>query len=310
MIARVNFYKPSDSSRLEGIVQPSLPRAFVVIQRKLGTRWVTVAEGRTTASGEFSIRVALGWITVDSPRSAPGPPWSHAVASRRVGVWKHFAVSSWALVGSTWERAGVSRASRSGSSRRPMPHGRGPGTSVTGGTRRSPGAACAVVVSVPTSSRLFRWRRVFQGVAFAELHSRTARSCPCRTIRCKGPGSTSGTSRRSLRLAGVASRRLHQLPPGPRGRDRLRHRHDSVPEFGGPSRRIRTFVQSRADVDSAFGHGTLVAGEIAGRLRPRDRGWCLPLGSCSSPRSSGGRAGFRWTLRHGRSGGRLTGVRA
>jgi stage II sporulation protein D len=57
--ARVNFYRPSGSSQLEGIVQPNLPRAFVVIQRKSGTRWVTVAEGRTGASGEFSISVAL-----------------------------------------------------------------------------------------------------------------------------------------------------------------------------------------------------------------------------------------------------------
>jgi hypothetical protein len=55
----VNFYKVTDSSLLEGIVQPLLPRASVVIQRRSGTRWVTVAEGRTGASGEFSIRLAL-----------------------------------------------------------------------------------------------------------------------------------------------------------------------------------------------------------------------------------------------------------
>jgi len=57
--ARVNFYKVTDSSLLEGIVQPLLPRASVVIQRKTGTRWVTVAEGRTRASGEFSIGLVL-----------------------------------------------------------------------------------------------------------------------------------------------------------------------------------------------------------------------------------------------------------
>ena len=37
------------------------------------------------------------------------------------------------------------------------------------------------------------------------------------------------------------------------------------PEFGGRIEAMRTFVQSRADVDS-FGHGTLVAGEIAAAL--------------------------------------------
>jgi hypothetical protein len=86
VVARVNFYKPSDSSRLEGIVQPSLPRASVVIQRKMGTRWLTVAEGRTTASGEFSIRVALrpgiyrGLATL-GPRSTLGrTPLLHVVS--------------------------------------------------------------------------------------------------------------------------------------------------------------------------------------------------------------------------------------
>jgi stage II sporulation protein D len=57
--ARVNFYKVTSRSLLEGIVQPLLPRASVVIQRRSGTRWMTVAEGQTRASGEFSIRLAL-----------------------------------------------------------------------------------------------------------------------------------------------------------------------------------------------------------------------------------------------------------
>jgi hypothetical protein len=59
VIAKVNFYEVTDSSRLAGIVRPSRPRATVVIQRRSGTRWLSVAKGRTRASGKFSIRVAL-----------------------------------------------------------------------------------------------------------------------------------------------------------------------------------------------------------------------------------------------------------
>lgn len=59
VIAKVNFYEVTDSSWLAGIVRPSRPRATVVIQRRSGTRWLSVAKGRTRASGEFSIRVAL-----------------------------------------------------------------------------------------------------------------------------------------------------------------------------------------------------------------------------------------------------------
>ncbi len=57
--ARVNFFEVTDPSRLTGIVEPVRPRATVVVQRRSGSRWLAVANGRTTASGRFSIRVAL-----------------------------------------------------------------------------------------------------------------------------------------------------------------------------------------------------------------------------------------------------------
>lgn len=84
--AKVNFYEVTDPSRLVGLVRPLRPRAIVVIQRRSGTRWLTVAKGRTTASGKFSIRVALrpgvyrGVATL-GPRSTAGrTPLLHVVS--------------------------------------------------------------------------------------------------------------------------------------------------------------------------------------------------------------------------------------
>jgi len=57
--AKVNFFEVTDPTRLTGLVLPLRPRATVVIQRRAGSGWLAVAKGRTTASGEFSIRVAL-----------------------------------------------------------------------------------------------------------------------------------------------------------------------------------------------------------------------------------------------------------
>ena len=84
--AKVNFFKLTDSSRLEAIVQPVRPRASVVIQRRSGSGWLAVAKGRTAASGRFSIRVALGpgvyrGVATLGPRSTVGrTPLLHVVS--------------------------------------------------------------------------------------------------------------------------------------------------------------------------------------------------------------------------------------
>ena len=185
MIARVNFYKLSDSSRLEGIVQPSRPRASVVIQRKSGTRWLTVAKGRTTASGEFSIRVALrpgiyrGLATLGSRLHAR----SHAVASRRVGMRKHFAVL---VLGAALAAPGSGLASPGRISVGLEPEADAATVaaqvaSATGGTQ-IPGLAPlrALVVSVPDVESALPAAKGVQGVAFAEpvLANRTISFAP------------------------------------------------------------------------------------------------------------------------------------
>jgi SpoIID/LytB domain protein len=84
--AKVNFYEVTDSSRLAGLVRPLRPRATVVIQRRSGNRWLSVAKGRTTATGEFSIRVALssgvyrGVATFGSPSTVGRTPLLHVVS--------------------------------------------------------------------------------------------------------------------------------------------------------------------------------------------------------------------------------------
>ena len=183
-------------------------------------------------------------------------------------------------------------------------------TSATGGTE-IPGLAPlrALVISVPDVERSACGGRECSGVAFAEpvLANRTISFVPNDPLAGPEHQWYLDAIRAFDFWAGFTA--PPPLPPVlvaviDSGIDATN------PEFAGRIEAMRTFVQARADVDS-FGHGTIVAGEIAAALdNGRGIAGIAFPGKLLIAKVVRKNGSIPLDAKHERSGGRSTGARA